>query len=88
MSARDVLAKPTGNTNAQSFDTYFAGNRGAKKFVEEWLAMRAAGESDWSAARVLRYLREHKNCRMRADSSFRAWLHENHPKHYRAGGRG
>lgn len=83
MSARDVLAQRTGNTNAVSFDAYFARKRGAKKFVQEWLAMRATGETDWSAAQVLRHLRDKMDCPLKSVSAFRAYLAENYTKQYR-----
>ena len=37
---------------------WFDGHPEAKKFVEEWLKMRATGESLWSAQEVLDHLQE------------------------------
>lgn len=83
MSSRDLLAKRTG-TCPMTAETWFAKNPGARKFVEEWLAMRQTNETDWSSARVFRYLREHKKCPLKAVSAFRRWLEEFYPKQYRS----
>lgn len=62
---------------------WFDGNPEAKDFVEEWLKMRAKGESLWSAADVLEHLQEEHGYPFGSAGSFAQMCRKNWPKLYR-----
>ena len=55
----------------------------ALKFVDEWLALRAKGETVWSLRDVLAALREHYNMPPFGDSGLRGWLEKHRSSAYR-----
>jgi len=81
MKARDVLKSPGGN--ALPFGKWLDLHRAAQEFVNTWIEMRKAGESDWSARRVFLHLRREFGCPSKTESVFQRWLESQHAEFYR-----
>jgi hypothetical protein len=52
---RSVLAQQ--GARVMTFAEWLSRNPAAEKFVREWVEMRISGETNWSTAEVMKYLR-------------------------------
>lgn len=79
-SARSILSGPRPGEKPKSrIEQWMRANPDASDFVDEWLRMRAAGETDWGMQAVVNHLREHHGYPFgsaRDHSGFRLWLRE------------
>lgn len=78
ISPRDVLLKKTGRTRGRSAWKWLQEHPQAKKFVDEWVKMKVAGETDWLAIDVMAHLRDHFEFPFTAESMFNRMLLRNY----------
>jgi hypothetical protein len=78
--------KPT-TTSSGQLHTWFASHPDALAVVDEWLRLRALGETPWSLRDVIAELRLNHSMPQFGDSGVRNWLEKNRTEQYCRGAR-
>lgn len=81
-TAREVLSGSV-STRGKSAMRWFDGHPKAKKFVEEWLRMRATGDTLWSAQDVLDHLHSEHGYPFQTVNGFTTFVKRQYPDLYR-----
>ena len=73
-SPREILAAPPPGGAGAPVVLWFDGHPEAAEFAREWRRMKAAGETDWSLRRLLRYLREELDFPFHTRDALERWF--------------
>lgn len=82
-TARDVLTAPPPDRKPHSRIEQWMRekkNGKARAFVDEWLKLRAAGETEWGIEPVIAHLRKHHSFPYSAKGAFARWLTKYRPE--------